>query len=194
MIPATAGSRHEAPRTRLSLLFLGFLSIGAMSFGGGLVAWIRREAVQRRHWMDDTQFLTAYGLCQIVPGANNVNLAVFIGSELRGIPGAVVAVIGLMVVPVAFYVVVGAIYLTLQAGPYGAAVARVLGGMGAVAIGLNLATGYRLGKRSLRGAQGIIVAGVTAISVGILGVPLLSALVVLVPASLVLTCLRRRTA
>jgi chromate transporter len=176
----------------LSELFLGFVGIGAMSFGGGLVAWIRREAVQRRSWMDDTQFLTAYGLSQIVPGANNVNLAVFIGCEQRGIPGAVVAVAGLMLVPIVFYVAVGAIYLTLQTGPYGPAVGRVLGGMGAVAIGLNLATGYRLGKRSLRTAQSIAVAGATAIAVGILGVPLLWALLVLVPVSLGLAWARRR--
>jgi len=183
-----------AGRVRLRDLFLGFLSIGAMSFGGGLVAWIRREAVQRRGWMDDTQFLTAYGLCQIVPGANNVNLAVFIGSEQRGVPGAIVAVGGLMIIPIAFYVVVGAVYLALQAGPAGAAVGRVLGGMGAVAIGLNLATGYRLGRRSLMTAQGILVATVTAIGVGLLGIPLLWALLVLVPASLLLTWVRRRAA
>lgn len=176
----------------LSELFLSFVGIGAMSFGGGLVAWIRREAVQRRRWMDDTQFLAAYGLCQIVPGANNVNIAVFIGSEQRGIPGAVAAVSGLMLTPILFYVAVGVVYLTLQAGPYGAAVGRVLGGMGAVAVALNLATGYRLGKRSLRTVQSILVAAVTAVAVGILGVPLLWALVVLVPLSLGLTWTRRR--
>lgn len=178
-------------RAGLTELFLSFLGIGAMSFGGGLVAWIRREAVQRHGWMDDTQFLAAYGLCQIVPGANNVNLAVFIGWEQRGIPGAVVAVAGMMLVPILFYAAVGAIYLTLQAGPYGAAVGRVLGGMGAVAIGLNLATGYRLGKRSLQTIQSIVVAAITAIAVGIMGVPLLWALLVLVPASLMLTWIQR---
>ncbi len=178
-------------RAGVTELFLSFLGIGAMSFGGGLVAWIRREAVQRHGWMDDTQFLTAYGLCQIVPGANNVNLAVFIGWEQRGIPGAVVAVAGMMLVPILFYAAVGAIYLTLQTGPYGAAVGRVLGGMGAVAIGLNLATGYRLGKRSLHTIQSIVVAAITAIAVGIMGVPLLWALLVLVPASLMLTWIQR---
>ena len=178
--------------TRLSELFVGFLNIGAMSFGGGLVAWIRREAVQRRGWMDDRQFLTSYGLSQIVPGANNVNLAVFIGSEQRGIPGAFVAVVGLLLPPIAFYVAIGAIYLTLQAGPYGAALGRFLGGMGAVAIGLNIATGYRMGRRSLSTVLSVTIATVTAVSVGIIGVSLLWALAVLVPASLLLTWLTQR--
>ena len=107
----TRAGHSPAVRTRLRDLFVGFVGIGAMSFGGGLVAWIRREAVQRRGWMDDRQFLTSYGLCQIVPGANNVNLAVFIGSELRGVPGAIIAVVGLLLPPIAFYVAIGAIYL-----------------------------------------------------------------------------------
>ncbi len=136
-------------RTRLADLFLGFLSIGAMSFGGGLVAWIRRETVQRRAWVDDRQFLTFYALSQIVPGANNVNLAVFIGARLRGIPGALAAFAGLMAIPTALIMVVGTLYATARSGPEGALIARALSGMGAAAIGLNLATGLRLGKRNL---------------------------------------------
>jgi chromate transporter len=72
--------RQDSVRTRLTDLFLGFLNIGAMSFGGGLATWIRRETVQRRGWLDDRQFLAGYALSQIVPGATNVNLAVFIGA------------------------------------------------------------------------------------------------------------------
>lgn len=188
----TPPGHSPAARTRLLDLFIGFGGIGAMSFGGGLLAWIRREAVQRRGWMDDRQLLTSYGLCQIVPGANNVNLAVFIGSELRGIPGAFVAVVGLMLVPIIFYAVIGALYLALQAGPYGAPLGRFLGGMGAVAIGLNLATGYRMGRRSLNTILSVTIAAITAVSVGIIGVSLLWALAILVPGSLLLTWLKNR--
>ncbi len=173
-------------RTPLSALFLGFLSIGAMSFGGGLAAWIRREAVQRRGWLDDRQFLSGYALSQIVPGANNVNLAVFIGSHLRGAIGAIVAVAGLMVVPVALIVSAGALYAAARGGPAGVWIARVLAGMGAAAIGLNLATGLRLGRTNLRTPLGIFMAAITAIAVGLLEVPLLYALAILVPISLLL--------
>src|SRR5580700_11283188 len=60
-------------------LFLSFLIIGCTSIGGGLTAWIRRELVERRGWIDDQQFLANYGLSQMVPGATNVNLAVLSG-------------------------------------------------------------------------------------------------------------------
>ena len=76
------------PAPRLASLFAAFVSIGMMSFGGGLAAWIRREVVQRRGWLDDQQFLSGYALSQLVPGASNVNLSVFIGAQLRGVPGS----------------------------------------------------------------------------------------------------------
>jgi len=60
--------------------------------GGGLLGWIRRELVERRAWVDDTQFLVYYGLSQMVPGATNVNLSVILGSQLRGVAGALTAV------------------------------------------------------------------------------------------------------
>jgi chromate transporter len=177
----------DPAHTPLADLFLGFFSIGAMSFGGGLAAWIRRETVQRRGWLDDRQFLAGYALSQIVPGATNVNLAVFIGAQLRGLAGAVVAVIGLMAVPVGLVMAAGALYAAARAGPTAVPIARGLAGMGAAAIGLNLATGIRLGLNNLRTPGAMLVAAITAAAVGLLDVPLLYALVAMIPVSFVLT-------
>jgi chromate transporter len=179
--------RQDSVRTQLTDLFLGFLSIGAMSFGGGLAARIRRETVQRRGWLDDRQFLAGYGLSQIVPGATNVNLAVFIGAQLRGLAGAAVAVIGLMAVPVGLVMAAGAFYSVARAGPAAVPIARVLAGMGAAAIGLNLATGIRLGLSNLRKPGAVLVAAITAAAVGLLDVPLFYALAAMIPVSFLLT-------
>ncbi|MBV9251317.1 MAG: chromate transporter, partial [Acetobacteraceae bacterium] len=103
-------TRHPG-RPTLAALFLAFLSIGMMSFGGGLAAWIRREVVQRRGWLDDHQFLSGFALSQLIPGATNVNLAVFIGCNLRGVWGALAAFAGLTVLPVVLVLAVGTIYL-----------------------------------------------------------------------------------
>ena len=127
-----------------------------------------------------------------MPGATNVNLAVFIGTQLRGAMGAVAAVAGLMAVPVALIIVAGALYAAARGGPAGPWIARILAGMGAAAIGLNLATGIRLGRSNLRTPTSICLAAVTAIAVGLLRVPLLYALVTLVPLSLLLSWRGRR--
>ena len=73
--------------TSLASLFAGFASIGMMGFGGGLTAWNGGRWWQKRHWLDDQQFLSGYALSQLVPGATNVNLSVFIGTQLREFRG-----------------------------------------------------------------------------------------------------------
>jgi chromate transporter len=181
-------TNREPTRPSLGALFAGFLSIGMMSFGGGLAAWIRRETVQRRGWLDDQQFLSGYALSQLIPGATNVNLAVFIGTVLRGAAGALACFAGLTALPVAIVLAIGAIYLHAQ-GLGGAAFSTALTGMGAVAIGLNLGMGVRLARRNIRRVVPAVVATVIALAIGVFGYPLLHVLAVMMPISLLLTWL-----
>jgi chromate transporter len=164
-------------------LFLCFNGIGLQSFGGGLSSWMRREIVQKRGWIADQSFLSGLALSQIAPGANAVNLAVFLGATLRGGAGALAALGGLMLLPMALILTAGALYFSGHGILW---VDRALGGLGAAAIGLNLATGLRMvpgGIRSLR--QGAVMVGVT-VAVGVLGWPLLPVLAAAIPLSLLL--------
>lgn len=175
----------------MAALFLSFLTIGSTSIGGGLMGWIRRELVERRRWIDDTQFLTCYGLSQMVPGATNVNLSVIIGSQLRGVAGALTALAGLLLVPAAILLSLGAFWFASGGLPGGRVVNAALVGAGAAAIGFNLATGLRLGHRSLRRIGPLLVAGAIVIGIGILRIPLLEVVVVMVPVSLAVTLAER---
>jgi chromate transporter len=170
----------------LTALFLGFVSIGMASFGGGLTAWARREVVQRRGWLDDHQFLSGYALSQLVPGATNVNLAVFIGTQMRGAPGAIACFAGLTVPPLILMLTLGAIYFSMSGMPGGTGLSTALTGMGAVAIGLNLGTGIRLSRRRLNEAIPIVITATVALSIGVLGFPLMTVLAVVMPISLLL--------
>lgn len=183
---------REAGRPGLASLFAAFAAIGIMSFGGGLAAWIRREVVLRRAWLDDQQFLSGYALSQLVPGATNVNLTVFIGAQLRGVAGAVVAVAGLTAMPLAIVMTLGALYLHNATLASGGMVGAALTGMGAVAIGLNLGTGIRLGRLHLRRVVPLLVTAAIAIAIGVLGFRLLHVLAVMLPVSLLLAWLERR--
>ena len=171
-------------RPTLSALFLGFAAIGLSSFGGGLTAWVRREVVQRRGWLDDQQFLSGYALSQLVPGATNVNLAVFIGTQMRGVPGALACFFGLTIPPMTIALILGAIYFGMHGMPGGESLSIALGGMGAVAIGLNLGTGIRLAQRGIRRIVPALIAAAVAVSVGIVGLPLIPVLAVMLPVSL----------
>ncbi len=179
---------NRAPPPSLSGLFLSFLTIGSTSFGGGLMGWIRHELVERRHWIDDQQFLVAYGLSQMVPGATNVNLSVIIGTQLRGVPGACAALAGLMLVPVSILMTLGAVYF---AAPGHRMIDAALAGAGAAAIGFNIATGIRLGRHNIRRVGPALVTGAIIIGIGILRIPLLEVLLVMLPASLIVTLVER---
>jgi len=176
-------NRAPLPRPTLATVFVSFLTIGMTSFGGGLLGWIRRELVERRGWVDDSQFLASYGLAQMVPGAVNVNLSVIIGSQLRGGPGALAALAGLMLVPVAILLTVGALYFAAQSIPGGGLINAALTGAGAAAIGFNIATGLRLAQRNLRRVGPILVTIAIIVGIGVLRIPLLEVLVVMLPVS-----------
>jgi chromate transporter len=173
------GSIPQAPRLRD--IFVCFFFIGAQSFGGGLNAWIRREVVKKRGWLTDPQFLSALAVCQVAPGPNPMNMAVFLGSQLRGTAGALVAFAGLMAVPVVLVLGIGAFYFGNRHLP---GLETLLAGLGAVAIGMNIANALRLSRRNIVAARQIIVVALVIFVVGILQWPLLYVLAVAIPLSI----------
>ena len=52
-------SEPAAGRVSLAEIFQTFLVIGATSFGGGVVAYLRQALVVRKGWLDDDQFMSA---------------------------------------------------------------------------------------------------------------------------------------
>ena len=75
----------QAPRHLKSLAGL-FLKLGLTAFGGPAahIAMMEEEVVRRRKWMDHAAFLDLLGLCNLLPGPNSTELAIFIGRTLAG--------------------------------------------------------------------------------------------------------------
>lgn len=188
---ANRSTRPARKPASLAALFLSFLAIGSTSFGGGLLGWIRRELVEKRKWIDDQQFLVCYGLSQMVPGATNVNLSVIIGTQLRGVPGAIFAVAGLMLVPLAILLALGSLYFAAHAEAGSRFLDAALAGAGAAAIGFNIATGLRLAQRNVRQLGPALVAVAIIVGIGVLRIPLLAVLLVMIPVSLLVTLAKR---
>lgn len=171
----------------LASLFWVFLAIGMQSFGGGLSGWVRRAVVEQRAWMGEQQFLSGLALCQITPGANAVNLAVFIGTTLRGRIGALAALGGILGMPMVVVLVLGALFATLRDA---AGVESAMTGIGAAAIGFNLATGVRMVRRGIQGPEAAAIATVVAVSIGLLGENLPIVVLILIPISVALAVWR----
>src|SRR6266481_3121821 len=85
-------------RVTLAALFIGFLKVSLLGFGGGLV-WARRIVVDQQRWLDGHEFAEILTLCQFMPGPNIVGITLCVGSKLRGAIGAVTAVAGFILIP-----------------------------------------------------------------------------------------------
>ena len=103
------------PPQRVSLgeLAWTFNHIALASFGGGLSAW-SREVLVGEDWMAEEEFLSAMTMCRILPGANQVNMAVFTGTKMWAGEGAIAAVFGLCCVPVLLMLVAAFFYFRFK--------------------------------------------------------------------------------
>ena len=78
-------------------LFLTFLEIGTVSFGGGygMIALVR-EAVLGNSWLTEEEFLNLIAVSESTPGPIAVNTATFVGSTQGGFFGALAATLGVV--------------------------------------------------------------------------------------------------
>jgi chromate transporter len=167
-----------APRVSHSQIALAFNHVALASFGGGLSAWSREIIVERKKWLDDTEFLSALTMCRILPGANQVNIAVFVGTKLRGATGAVAAILGLMVVPVALTLLAGWAFFKFKEVP---GVHGALHGASSAAVALTVAMVIKTGRDCLTGLIPVALFGAAFVLNGILRWPLVVTLLILVP-------------
>lgn len=182
-------SSDSRPAIPLLTLFMIFLRVGLTSFGGSTSAWMHREVVERRRLLDDHAFMTGLTVAQVLPGANPVNLALYIGLQLRAGWGGAAAVVGMVLPAFCVILMLGFLYRTFS----GFATTHViLGGVAAAGVGATIAMGVKLGSRVFRDVVPIAIALITFVSIGILRWPMVPVVLVLVPVSIGFALLSRR--
>ena len=191
---ATAGTGsavREHHRVGLLALFAAFYWLGVTSFGGNTAAWVYHRIVQRRHWINNTEFLADVALGRIMPGSGGVNLTVQVGQRLRGSAGAAAAAVGLLSGPLVIVVGLALAYTRIGLSP---AVHGVLDGIAAAAIGLTFATGLKLLPSGPARFGPLAIAFATVLCVGVLRWPMLPVVLCLAPLSIGLALVQRRSA
>ena len=119
-------------------LFLGFLKIGLLGFGG-VGPWARHVIVEERRWLTDKEFPEVLGVGQMLPGPNTMNASVIIGERFQGAPGVAFSLLGMMAMPLVIVTALAAIYDRFASIPE----VRV-GLIGAAAAGLVLGTAMKM--------------------------------------------------
>jgi len=183
-LPPPSPDHGLRPAPGLMELFVGFLSVAVIAFGGVLPI-VRRAVVERYRWITPDEFTELVGLAQFLPGPNIINLTVVIGGRFRGPAGALAAFLGLTLVPAIGVVIAGVVFNRYADV---SAVSDMLAGLAAAAAGLVIAMAARMGEPlwrhpTVHGA-GIAIAAFVAIA--LLGLSLPMVMLVLAPVSMAL--------
>ena len=78
-------------------LFINFLIIGTVSFGGGYgMISLVQETVLKNNWLNQEEFINFIAISESTPGSLAVNMATFIGAKQKGVLGALSATVGVI--------------------------------------------------------------------------------------------------
>ncbi len=178
--PDAKPPNDQVPQVSLLTIFWIFFQIGSLSVGGGLTAWLYREVVEKRRLMPEADFMGALTLAQVLPGINMTNLSVYVGQRLRGVQGALVAILGLILVPFFAIIFIGSIYARLQSVPN---LHHFMDGLASSAVALLLAMGLKAVKVTRMQPVQLGLVGLVAVLVGIFRLPMVPVILVLAPIS-----------
>lgn len=139
---ATAAAPFSLPT-----LFLTFLKIGAILYGSGyvLLAFLRSDLVLNLHWLTDHQLLDAISIGQFTPGPV-FTTATFIGYVLGGLPGALLATLGIFLPSFAFIPLAHPVATRLRRSPW---TAPFLDGVNVAALALMAGVLIQLGQNAV---------------------------------------------
>ena len=82
----------------LTDLFLSFAKIGAFTFGGGyaMLSLIEDHCVEKRQWITHDEMMNVTVIAESTPGPISINCATYVGYKQAGLPGAVLATLGVV--------------------------------------------------------------------------------------------------
>jgi chromate transporter len=160
-----------------SELFLGFLKIGLLGFGG-IAPWARHVIIEERRWLTEKEFAAILGIGQILPGPNTMNASVMIGDRFQGVSGVLLCLLGQMAMPLVIITSLAVVYERYAAVPE---VKAALIGAAAGAAGLVLGTALKMAQKIKLTPLGWLVGAMAFGSIGLLAWPLIPVIAVLVP-------------
>jgi chromate transporter len=142
-------------------LFLVFAKIGAVLFGSGyvLLAFLRADLVDRLHWLTERQLLDAVAVGQITPGPV-FTTATFIGYIVGGIPGAVIATVGIFAPAFVFVSLSGLLIPRIRKSPIAGA---MLNGVVVGSLALMGMVAWQLGRAAVIDLPTLVIAVVSTV-------------------------------
>jgi chromate transporter len=139
------------PPPKLSEILGTWFGIGLQSFGGGSITlYLIHQACMTRGWLSEAEFAKAWALVQISPGINLLKLTGVIGFRLRGWPGLLAALVGLLLPSATITVLMTAGFAVIRDLPAAKAAMR---GVVPATIGLSLSLAVQMAQSPLAHAR-----------------------------------------
>ncbi len=106
-------------------LYLAFVKIGLLSFGGGysMIPLIEREIIGKG-WLAPAEFIDIVAIAEMTPGTVAANLATYTGFNIAGIPGALIATLGVITPSLVILIFLGSVLWKIKCSAHGEAVLK----------------------------------------------------------------------
>ncbi len=132
-------------------LFFCFLKIGAFTIGGGMamIPILREKICEKYKWMTEEEMLDCIAVSQTLPGVIAINMATYVGYRKKGLLGAIVTTLGVILPSFVIIILVVSFLRTMDENPY---VQGAMEGIKGAATGLIAFAAWKMGKQTLKNA------------------------------------------
>ncbi|MDO4500432.1 MAG: chromate transporter [Erysipelotrichaceae bacterium] len=137
-------------------LFISFFKIGITTFGGGyaMLPIIEREIIEKRKWSTKEEILDYYAVSQCTPGVIAVNVATFIGYNIAGVLGGIVATLSVVCPSVIIISIIAAFLKNFASIPM---VISAVKGLSAGVCAIVISAVYAMGKKVVKDYISVIL-------------------------------------
>ena len=101
-------------------LFLIFAKIGLFTFGGGyaMLSLIENNCVEKKKWITHDEMMNVTVIAESTPGPIGVNMATYVGFTTAGIPGSIIATVGLITPSIIIILIIAGFLKAFQDSKY----------------------------------------------------------------------------
>lgn len=140
-------------------LFLSFLKIGAFSFGGGyaMLPLIKKEIIEVHGWLTLKEFIDILAVVEMTPGPVAINSATFLGYNVAGLIGALVATIGVVIPSIVVILLIANFIEKFKNSPH---VDSAFVGIRPVVLGLIASASFTVAKDSIVDVKSLLLGAI----------------------------------
>ncbi|SCK01546.1 chromate transporter%2C chromate ion transporter (CHR) family [uncultured Eubacterium sp.] len=185
-------SKLEKVKNNLYLqLFWTFFKLGLFTIGGGMamIPLIQDIVVDKKKWMTEEEAVDCIAVSQGLPGVIAINMATYIGQTKKGILGAIVATVGVILPSFIIIILVIKVLAGIGENRY---VNGALTGIKAAATGLIAYSAYKVGRQVLKGPFQWILALLSFAAIAVFSVNAVWAIVAGIFAGLIYTAVKEK--